>query len=177
MTRIVRAVRAVLNAHQSFTVRKRPFSRLRRLVEEDVLRQTDMPSSRILSKTAIACVIVVGTNVLGNYALARGMQSVAIDSLSPIAYIRALLHPWTASGTVFMIAWFISRLALLSWADLSYVMPISASAYLLSAILGVLVLRESVSPIHWAGILFITFGVVLVALTQPETDGRWETKP
>ena len=131
----------------------------------------------LVSKTWIACLIVVGTNVLGNYALARGLHDFAVDSVSPISYIRAMFHPWTALGVFFMVAWFASRLALLSWADLSYVMPVNSSAYLITAIVGVLEFRENVSPIHWAGIVVITVGVLLVVLTYPETGVQPGDKP
>jgi drug/metabolite transporter (DMT)-like permease len=130
----------------------------------------------LVSKTWIACLIVVGTNVLGNYALARGMHNFAVDSVSPFSYIQAMFHPWTALGIVAMIGWFTSRLALLSWADLSYVLPVSSASYLITAIVGVLELRENVSPIHWAGIVIITLGVLLVAITYPETGMQAEGK-
>jgi len=130
----------------------------------------------LVSKTWIACLIVVATNVLGNYALARGLRGFPVDTLSPLSYLHAMAHPWTVIGILAMIAWFTSRLALLSWADLSYVMPISSSAYLLTAMLGVLVLREEVSALHWAGIVIITAGVLLVAVTYPETGVQPESK-
>jgi drug/metabolite transporter (DMT)-like permease len=130
----------------------------------------------LVSKTWIACLIVVGTNVLGNYALARGLHNFAVDSVSPISYIKAMFHPWTALGIFAMIAWFTSRLALLSWADLSYVMPISSASYLITAVVGVVELREHVTPMHWAGIVIITLGVLLVAVTYPETGVQPESK-
>ena len=132
---------------------------------------------QLVSKTWIACLIVIGTNVLGNYALARGLREFAVDSVSPISYIQAMFHPWTALGILFMIGWFTSRLALLSWADLSYVMPVTSASYLITAIVGALQLRENVSPMHWAGIVIITIGVLLVAVTYPETGAQPESSP
>jgi uncharacterized membrane protein len=56
-----------------------------------------------------------------------------------------------------------------TWSDLSYVVPMTASGYILTAILGQVFLNEGVSLIHWAGIGLISFGVVLVAETGPRT--------
>jgi drug/metabolite transporter (DMT)-like permease len=121
-------------------------------------------------KTRIFTAIVVATNVLGNSFLSRGMQSVGeLVSLSPVPYIRALLNPWVALGTSLLIVWLLSTMALLSWADLSYVLPVTSMAYVLVALVGRFVLHEAVSWAHWAGILLIMVGVSLVGSTNPNT--------
>jgi uncharacterized membrane protein len=126
--------------------------------------------SVLVWKTAIVSAIVVGTNVVGNYALTRGMREVGvIESWSPMPYIHAFSHAWVSIGVVFMVGWVVSRLALLSWADLSYVLPVTATSYALSALAGAIYLREKVTNLQWAGIAVITVGAVLVALTPPET--------
>jgi len=138
-----------------------------------------MPTASPRSKTRIFTAIVVATNVLGNSFLSRGMQSVGeLVSLSPIPYIRALLNPWVALGTSLLILWLLSTMALLSWADLSYVLPVTSMAYVLVALVGRFVLHEVVSWAHWAGILLIMVGVSLVGSTNPNTacKGRQEAR-
>lgn len=128
-------------------------------------------SRLLIYKTIIVSLVVIGTNVIANYGLARGMRQVGVvESFSPVPYLRAFLHPWVSIGVAFMIGWFLSRLALLSWADLSYVLPVTALSYVLSAAAGVLLLRERVNALHWAGIFFVTLGAILVAMTYPETN-------
>lgn len=101
------------------------------------------------------------------------MQSVGeLVSLSPVPYIRALLNPWVALGTSLLIVWLLSTMALLSWADLSYVLPVTSMAYVLVALVGRFVLHEAVSWAHWAGILLIMVGVSLVGSTNPNTAAR-----
>ncbi len=98
------------------------------------------------------------------------MQSVGeIVSLSPVPYIRALWNPWVALGTSLLIVWLLATMALLSWADLSYVLPVTSIAYVLVALVGRYVLHETVSWAHWAGILLIMAGVSLVGSTNPNT--------
>jgi len=74
-------------------------------------------------------------------------------------------------GTSLLIVWLLSTMALLSWADLSYVLPVTSMAYVLVALVGRFVLHEKVSWAHWAGILLIMAGVSLVGSTNPNTAG------
>lgn len=123
-------------------------------------------------KTILTSAVVIGTNVIGNYGLTRGLRQVGvIETWSPMPYIRAFAHPWVLIGVVFMLGWLISRLILLSWADLTYVLPVTSFSYVLSALAGAFLLHERVSGRHWAGILLITLGVSMVGFTYPETVG------
>ena len=131
------------------------------------------PLKALRIKTRIFTAIVVLSNVLGNSFLSRGMQSMGeMLSLSPIPYIRALFNPWVALGTSFLIVWLLSTMALLSWADLSYVLPVTSMAYVLAALVGRFVMHEVVSVAHWLGIALIMVGVALVGRTAPRTTKR-----
>ncbi|HXA05776.1 MAG TPA: hypothetical protein VNY30_13090 [Bryobacteraceae bacterium] len=128
------------------------------------------PVKALELKTRIFTAIVVLTNVLGNSFLSRGMQSVGeLLSLSPLPYIRALFNPWVAVGVSLLIVWLLSHMALLSWADLSYVLPVTSIAYVLVALVGRFLLHEHVSPARWVGITLIMAGVTLVGHTAPRT--------
>jgi uncharacterized membrane protein len=128
------------------------------------------PVKALQLKTRIFTAIVVLTNVLGNSFLSRGMQSVGeLLSLSPLPYIRALFNPWVAVGVSLLIVWLLSHMALLSWADLSYVLPVTSIAYVLVALVGRFLLHEHVSPARWVGVTLIMAGVTLVGHTDPRT--------
>lgn len=128
------------------------------------------PVKALQLKTRIFTAIVVLTNVLGNSFLSRGMQSVGeLLSLSPLPYIRALFNPWVAVGVSLLVVWLLSHMALLSWADLSYVLPMTSIAYVLVALVGRFLLHEQVSPARWVGVTLIMAGVTLVGHTAPRT--------
>lgn len=124
----------------------------------------------LISKTAVVSAVVVATNVIANYALNRGLREIGIvESWSPLPYIETFSKPWVAVGVFFMAAWLVTRLSLLSWADLTYVLPVTSFSYVLTAIVGVLWAHEHVSNLSWAGICLVTVGILLVLLTYPKT--------
>ena len=121
-------------------------------------------------KTQTLVVLVIVTNVFGNVFLSHGMHQVGrIVSASPLDYLRAFANPWTALGICILIVWMLSDLALLSRADLSFVLPVTASAYVLVALLGHFLLHDHISFARWMGILLITGGVVLAEETPART--------
>lgn len=118
-------------------------------------------------KTYLFTAIVVLSNVAGNSALTKGMQEFGSVDDSPLGLIAPLFHPWVALGVALLIVWTLSHMALLSWADLSYVLPVTAIGYVLTAFAGRFLLGETISPLRWGGILLITAGVTLVGRTPP----------
>jgi drug/metabolite transporter (DMT)-like permease len=121
-------------------------------------------------KTWLLTFFVIVSSVVGNVLLSHGMRQVGkIVSASPLDYVRAFANPWAALGVLILTLWMICDLALLSRADLSFVLPVTASSYALIAIAGHFLLRERISPIHWVGIVLITVGVVLAGETPART--------
>jgi drug/metabolite transporter (DMT)-like permease len=123
--------------------------------------------ARVIQKTRLFAVISVLSNVAGNSALTYGMTTLGPIGNTPLDLIAALFHPWVALGVAMLIVWTFAHMALLSWADLSYVMPVTAIGYVVTAFAGKFFLGESVSPLRWAGIVLITAGVTLVGRTAP----------
>jgi drug/metabolite transporter (DMT)-like permease len=124
-----------------------------------------MPATDLTARTRIFTVLTVLSNVAGNSALTRGMQQIGDPGNTPLALIGALFHPWVAVGVALLIVWTITHMMLLSWADLSYVMPVTAIGYVVTAFAARFFLGEAVSLMRWAGIVFITVGVTLVSRT------------
>jgi uncharacterized membrane protein len=121
-------------------------------------------------KTKLLTLFVVATNVLGNVSMSWGMKHQNAElGLSPLAYIRLIFSPWVLLGTMLLILWLLSRMTLLGWADLSYVLPVTAIGYVLTALLGKYFLGEAISYQGWAGTLFIVAGIILVGLTEANT--------
>jgi len=117
--------------------------------------------------------VVILSSVIGNFALAWGMRKTEPNALgSPLGYIAVLFDPWVAIGVILLIVWLLSQMLLLSWADLSYVLPVTSVGYVLTAISGRLFLNEHISAARWTGVTLIMAGVVLVGRTQHSTTGE-----
>jgi uncharacterized membrane protein len=82
------------------------------------------------------------------------------------------MTPWVGFGIASYLACTLAQMTLLSWADLSYVLPITSIGYALAALAGRLLLEEVIPPTRWIGLTFITFGVFLVSLTHPRNTDR-----
>ena len=129
-----------------------------------------MSNSRLVRKTRWFAAIVVATNVLGNFALSWGMKHGAAFDGSPLSFVLVVFNPWVLIGIGLLAGWVLSRMALLSWADLSYVIPVTSIGFVLNAIMGALFLQETISPLRWLGTFCIVGGTVLVGLTAPKTE-------
>ena len=129
--------------------------------------------SRLRLKTGVLAGVVILANVLGNFFLSRGLRTEKPGG----GFLAAFYNPWVILGVSLLILWMLSRLTLLSWADLSYVLPVTALGYVLTALMGRLFLSEHVSMGRWAGIGLIMGGVSLVGNTPIRTTkGRPERK-
>lgn len=123
-------------------------------------------------KTWFFTVLVILTSVGGNFSLSWGMREVGhLISASPLAYVKAVFNPWVALGIALLLVWLAAQMALLSWADLSFVLPVTSIGYVLSALVGKLFMRETITGWRWAGIGLIVAGVLLVARTAPHHSG------
>ncbi len=127
---------------------------------------------RLVRKTRAAAAFVVLSNVLGNTAMSHGLHGRGpAPGAGPAEYLMAFLNPWVIGGILLLIAWMLARMALLSWADLSYVLPVTAAGYVLTAVVGHFLLGETLPAARWAGTALIAAGVLLVGTTAPRTEG------
>ncbi len=122
-------------------------------------------------------VVMVLAGPIGNVFLGKGMKEVGTLTLWPPAQ---LLHfvlgvfvtfpIWL--GILSLLTFFVAYMLVLSWADYSFVQPVSSVAYGVVALLGWLVLGEQVSALRWTGIAIICLGVFVVSRTGPQTTSR-----
>ena len=121
-------------------------------------------------RTAIILSVAVLANSLGSVCLSKGMkQFPAEEFLGGAGFLKVgwhvLANPWIILGVLLLITFLAAYLTALSWADLSFVLPATAPGYILTAILSQVFLHEVISPLRWAGTLFIVLGTWLVART------------
>src|SRR6058998_3570183 len=125
-------------------------------------------------KTRICLLITIVANALGNVLLSYGMRQVgSIATYSPIGLVlssfRAAGNPFVLAGVSFLVVFFLAQMILLSWADLSYVLPMTSMGYILVTVLSWFCLGEHVQPLRWMGTVVIVGGVALVSRTPATT--------
>ena len=105
--------------------------------------------------------MVVVSSTLGNFFLGIGVKQPSAGLLA------SLLNIWVIAGIALLIFWTLARMALLSWADLSFVLPVTAIGFVLNALLARIFLHETLSWERWAGTLLITAGTALTGIGRP----------
>lgn len=123
-------------------------------------------------KNRIFIAVVVLTNTFGNLCLAIAMRHMpGLGAVPFSSYLEDLFtNPWLYLGVALLASWMISTLSMYTWADLTYILPVTASGYIITALLGKFILHEQESIFRWAGVVVIACGVVLVAETPERTS-------
>ncbi len=126
-------------------------------------------------RTLVVLALAILANGAGNLSLSHGMKAVGPPGTWTLPGLWAVLGTALSSapviaGGLLLLMFFVLFLSLLSWADLSYVLPMISSCFIVSALLGHLVLGEQVSHVRWAGIALVSIGVLLVGRTGLSSD-------
>jgi uncharacterized membrane protein len=113
----------------------------------------------------LAVVVLAGT--AGEVAVTRAMKQIGeVREFHPRALLRflgqALRVKWMWLGLALLAMAFFSLLALLSWENVSFVVPLTALSYVVGALMAKIFLKEEVDLIRWMGVLLVVVGVVLV---------------
>jgi drug/metabolite transporter (DMT)-like permease len=112
-------------------------------------------------------IVVFGTT--GEIFMSRAMKETGeVKDFRPAALIesifRALRVRWMWFGVGMMAIGFFSLLAVLSFENVSFVVPVTALSYVVGALGGRFFLGERVSLQRWTGILLVCAGVTLVLI-------------
>lgn len=127
-------------------------------------------------KTYVVVAIAALSAATGEALLSYGMRrSGAVILTDPSQWLTLIFsvvrNPYVCTGAIFLGIFFFLYLAALSWADLSFVLPLTALSYIVAAFLAKFFLKEDVSWFRWIGTIIIVIGIVFVAL-----DGRPRTR-
>jgi drug/metabolite transporter (DMT)-like permease len=121
--------------------------------------------AKLRTKTFFFAAFVILSNAFGNLFLSLGMRSAGDVNL-----IAALAQPFTVLGILLLIGWLLTRMAMFSWADLTFVLPVTAFGYVVTALLGQQFQNEVIDAKRWGGIALIVVGVILVGSQDPHKE-------
>jgi len=119
--------------------------------------------------TAVMVLMVVLTDAAGDVLLTRGMKQVGDVSAVkrfkiPATMKRIVANPNILLGAASQTVSFFSFLTVLSWANLSFVVPATAIVYAVTVVGARFFLKERIDPVRWAGTLLVCLGVALVSV-------------
>ncbi len=130
-------------------------------------------------KTFLLLCSLIGCSSLGEILSARGMQQVGDVSFRPRALLgaigRMMRNPWLFTGVACLALSFFSFISLLSYADLSFVVPLTAVGYITNTIGAHFFLKERISKERWLGTLLVAAGVAMISFDRrvEEVLGVW----
>ncbi len=130
--------------------------------------------SRLHLKTYILIGIMIVAGPIGNLLIAKGMRQVGEVKIWPPAELAPVFFRVFGSLTIWvgiaaLITFIVAYMLALSLADYSFVQPAAALGYVVVAVLGATMLKETVTPLRWAGIAVICVGVSFIRNTNPRT--------
>jgi drug/metabolite transporter (DMT)-like permease len=110
-------------------------------------------------------IVVAGTG--GELCVSKAMKSIGeVHDFGPRAVLSFLLRsarlPWMWVGIALMALGFFSLLAILSFQEVSFVVPVSALSYAAGAFGAKAFLGERINRNRWVGIAVVCIGVTIV---------------
>jgi drug/metabolite transporter (DMT)-like permease len=119
------------------------------------------------ARILLIMLVAVIALAIGETALSKGMKSSARDASGFVAIVSDCLRsPWLWAGGFFLLLHLGLYLAVLSEADLSFALPLTAASYPMGALLAKTVLHEEIGRARWVGTVLITLGVAVVAFGE-----------
>ncbi len=121
-----------------------------------------------MAKTLALVMIAAILGGTGHVLLSKGMRTVGDLTEAPSQRVggmvaRALSNGWLLVGVALQASFFAMDLTLLSRADVSKILPMTAMDYIVVVLLAQVVLAEVVTPSRWLGVALIVAGVTLVS--------------
>ncbi len=120
-------------------------------------------------KTAMTLSIIILAGSLGDVCIAKGMKRVGEIStlrLRDLALIGKSMVRNAAFllGILCLAISFCAFLAVLSWADLSFIVPATSLSFVVSTLGAKWLLKERINRLRWLGTLLVCAGVALLSL-------------
>jgi ceramide glucosyltransferase len=124
--------------------------------------------------TALMVLMVVFSNAAGDVFLTKGMKQVGdVSAVSRLEILRTIKRMAAnlnfVLGVVCLAVSFFSFLTVLSWANLSFVVPATAIVYVVTVLGAKFFLGEQIDRMRWAGTLLVCFGVALICMPEHQT--------
>jgi drug/metabolite transporter (DMT)-like permease len=118
-------------------------------------------------KTLAGILLYVSVGIAGDVLLSRGMRRMPRGAERKGSRVLAFFRyigttPVVIAGIACLALSFGTLLALLSWEDVSLIVPSRAMTYLFLTLMARWILHERIPPRRWVGVSLVSVGVMLV---------------
>ncbi len=119
--------------------------------------------------TIVMIAVIVLSNTAGDVCITKGMKEIGeVSSLNPRILLgivrRVLANRNFILGVLSLAVSFVSFLSILSWADMSFVVPATSVVYVVSIVAARIFLNERITGLRLAGSFMVCLGVALLCL-------------
>jgi len=119
--------------------------------------------------TLLMIAIIVLTNAAGDVLITKGMKQIGEISLSRLRELWSVLGRVVTNknfllGLCMLTVSFAAFLAVLSWEDLSFVVPATSIVYVVTILGAKFILKEHIDGSMWLGTFLVCAGVALICL-------------
>lgn len=123
----------------------------------------------MIARDAVSLAVVILAGTGGELFVTRTMKQIGeVKTFYPHHLLRVIGRAfrigWMWLGLALMTISFFSLLMVLSWANVTLVVPVTALSYVFGAFGGKFLLGEKIEARRWLGVALVCLGVLLVCI-------------
>jgi len=123
----------------------------------------------MIARDAVSLAVVILAGTGGELFVTRTMKQIGeVKTFYPHHLLRVIGRAfrigWMWLGLALMTISFFSLLMVLSWANVTLVVPVTALSYVFGAFGGKFLLGEKIEARRWVGVALVCLGVLLVCI-------------
>src|SRR2546427_7392704 len=124
-----------------------------------------------MAKLLLILLIGLIFEAAGVVLLKKGITQIGeVDKINPSEVVRIIkagvTNPTVLLGVFFEALFFACLLILMSKSDITFLWPLTALSFVMTTLAALLFLGERVSPVRWAGVVFIMIGAALISYSE-----------
>lgn len=132
--------------------------------------------------TKILAILIAGLvcEAIGVVFLSKGLKQVGEVKQVNAGEIWRVVKAGVANANILIgvaleAAFFVALLVLLSRGDVSFIWPLTAIGFVLTALTAKFFLHEEIPPLRWVGVLLIMLGAGLITWTEKQKERERQT--
>ena len=124
-----------------------------------------------MAKLLLILLVGLVFEAAGVVLLKKGINQIGeVQKIVPAEVFRitkaGATNPTVLLGVFFEALFFACLLILMSKSDITFLWPLTALSFVMTTLAALMFLGEKVSPVRWAGVVFIMIGAALISYSE-----------